>query len=364
MKFVKFLLSAILLASGAVLCAAPVVRVCNGSGSTDVKFSVEYSRPYWVVGRGRSTTDRMFRYDEKTRRIVPPFGGQRFFELKTSTPNRLVDANGKVVLEYRNGSIYKPGNSSPVGSYRNGALYKGSGTMNCVANFRGKVPVGLVLAIAANYYLHKELGFTPADLTPKKKVVTTNIFVLDWPFDKKEHKTTFYAGEKKDGKVLYTFHKGMIYKGADLKSKPAYVVALGRFALLGKAKKKYPYIVHFHDNANFKATPDYVFQALGTFALHKGGGVHAPVYMHFSMRGNKIFAGSQKKDVIGCLSRRGDKLYRGSKPEGTPLLTIEGNRQNMWAEMFIFSQVLKKDIDQYHLKNPDADKPFPKKQKK
>ena len=86
------------LLSISMLGAARVVTVCDGNGSTKVRFSVEYNKPYWTVGKGRSTTNRVFRYDEGPRRISP-IGKSWLFELKNSTPNRLVNNKGKVILE-------------------------------------------------------------------------------------------------------------------------------------------------------------------------------------------------------------------------------------------------------------------------
>ena len=180
MKSFIFALTALLLGCF-TLSAAPVVTVCSGNGSTDVKFSVEYNKPYWTVGKGRSTTNRVFRYDEGPRRISP-IGKSWLFELKNSTPNRLVNNKGKVILEYRNGNICKPGSSTPVAVYRGNALYKGS---QCIANFRnGTLPVGLVLTIAAQYYLAKELGFTPVDFSAPQKPQEVKLYILSIPMKK------------------------------------------------------------------------------------------------------------------------------------------------------------------------------------
>ena len=136
-----------LLIAGSALHAGPVVKVCNGNGSVDVKFAVEYNRPYWNVNKGNTTVHRIFRYDENTRRVMPIGSSNWTFELKNSTPNRLVDRKGNVILEYRNGNISTK-NGKNVAVLRGGKLYLG-GTVNCIANFRnGNLPLGLALTIA------------------------------------------------------------------------------------------------------------------------------------------------------------------------------------------------------------------------
>lgn len=59
---------------GSVAVHGASVSVCNDSGSTNVRFTVEYNKPYWTVGRGRSSTNRIFRYEEVPRRIIPILG--------------------------------------------------------------------------------------------------------------------------------------------------------------------------------------------------------------------------------------------------------------------------------------------------
>lgn len=340
------------------LCAAPVVTVCNGNGSTDVKFSVEYSKPYWTVGKGRSTTNRIFRYDEGTRRILP-IGGAWLLELKNSTPNRLVNRKGKVILEYRNGSIYKPGNSSPVAVYKNKGLYKGS---KCLANFRnGNLPVGLMLTIAAQYYLSKDLGFTPVEFAapaPRKQEV--KLLILSLPF--KKQAITKYSRE---GKVLYTFRNGFIYEGEALRDDTAaarYAVSLGEFASVGKKKRKIPYIIHFFDLKNKTFVPVCTAQNIVRYALFQGKNVNENPVLHMGAKG-RIFAGSQSKEPIACINKDGSKVYKGIKAEGTPLLTVEGNRVNYWVDWFIWSKVLEKEINDYLSAHPEAKQPFPVKGK-
>jgi hypothetical protein len=344
------------LACCVVLNAAPVITVCNGNGSTDVKFSVEYNKPYWTVGKGRSTTNRIFRYDEGTRRIMP-IRGAWLFELKTSTPNRLVDKKGKVILEYRNGNIYKPGNSSPVAVYKNKALYKGS---KCVANFRnGNPPVGLVLTIAAQYYFAKDLGFKPVEFTaPKPQSQAVNVSILSLPFNK-----TAVTKYKQNGKVLYTFRNGFIYEGdvsKDDQNAALYAVSLGQFASVGKKKAKIPYIIHFFDIKNKVFVPVFTAQNIVRYALIAGKDESGAPRLHMGAKG-MIYAGSLSKDPIACINKDGSQVYKGAKAEGTPVLVVEGNRRNYWVDWFIWNKVLEKEIDDHLKANPDAAKPFPAK---
>lgn len=356
MKSFIFALAAILLGCF-TLSAAPVVTVCSGNGSTDVKFSVEYNKPYWTVGKGRSTTNRIFRYDETNRRIVP-IRGSWLLELKNSTPNRLVTNQGKVVLEYRNGNIYKPGSSKAVAVYKNNALFKGS---KCIANFRnGSLPTGLMLTIAAQYYLAKDLGFTPLEFSlPAPKSEEVKLFILSWPF-KKQAVTQYKQGDK----VLFTFRNGFIYEGEALKddtNAARYAVSLGKFATVGKNKQKLPYIIHFFDLKNKTFVPLYTVQNIVNYAIYQGKSITGTPLLH--LKQNKIFAGAQSKDAIACINEDGSRIYRGAKPEGTPVLTISGNRTNYWVDWFVWNQVLKKDVQDYLTAHPEADKPFPAKKK-
>ena len=354
MKRIVYVIVMQVLLCCSVLDAAPVVTVCNGNGSTNVRLSVEYSKPYWTVGRGRSTTDRVFRYDEGTRRIIP-IRGAWVFELKNSTPNRLVNKSGKVILEYRNGDIYKPGNSSPVAVYRNNALFKGS---KCIANFRnGNLPLGLVLAIAAQYYIAEDLGVTPESFAPpaiKKEEV--KLFILSWPFNKPA--VTKYM---QNGKVLYTFRNGFIYEGEALKddqNAARYAVSLGKMATVGKKKQKLPYIIYFFDLKNRTFVPLATAQNIVRYALYSGKSITDGALLHMGS-GGKIYAGSQSKDVIACINNDGSQVFKGEKAEGTPILTIEGNRFNYWVDWFIWSRVLEKELNDYLTANPDAKKAFP-----
>ena len=337
-----------------MLSAAPVITLCNGNSSSDVKFSIEYNKPYWTVGKGRSTTNRIFRYDEGSRRIVP-IRGRWVFELKTSTPNRLVDSKGKVILEYRNGSIYKPGISSPVAIYKNNCLYKGS---KCVANFRnGKVPLGLVLAIAAQYYFPGELGFTPVKFTnPAPKSKEVKLHILSVPFNKQA--VTRYSV---NGKVVYTFRNGFIYEGEAEKDNTGaalYAVSLKKFASVGKKKRKTPYIIQFFNLKNKTFVPECTAQNIIRYALFSGDSVTGKVLLHMGKDG-KIYAGSQNKDAIACINKDGSRVYKGAEPAGTPVLTVEGNRYNYWVDWFIWNKVLEKEIKDYLAVNKEASKPFP-----
>lgn len=354
----KFILSLMFLAVAAHVCAGPVIRVCNGGGSTNVAYSIEYSKPYWTVSKGNSTTNRIFRYDEGTRRIQP-ISGSWIMELKTSTPNRLVDRSGKVILEYRDGNIYKPGNSSIVATLQGNALYGGNGTNNCLANFRnGTPPAGVALAIAAQYYIHKDLGYTPKSLKPANQA-STKLYILSIPFDSKENKTVYTDAQ---GNVLYTFYNGFIFKGDNLNQKALYAVAIGEFALVGKKKKKTPYIINFHDlhNPHPEGKPDYVFQSIVRNALFKGDSIKNPPLIHLGGKG-EIFAGSLQKEAVGHINPDGSQIFRGPKPEGTPVLNVSGNRYNHWVEMFIWAKVLQDDVEKYLEANPDANVPFPAK---
>ena len=344
-----------------MLQAAPVVKVCKGNGSVNVQFSVEYGKPYWYVSKGNTTGNRIFRFEEGPRRVQPNGGGAWVYELKNDNPRRLVNRKGKVILEYRDGNIYKPGTYNAVGIYKDNAFYKGS---KCIANIRnGKLPLGVALTIAAQFYFSEELGFTPESLKASKpKVATVNISVLSLPFNKKAV-TTFYAGDPKDGKVLYTFRNGFIYEGkmdADDRSKAKYAVGIGKFAQVGK-RKNVPYIIYFYDLQNKIAKPVYTFQSIVRFALFRGDSVEAaPVY---HLHKNGVCAGSQNQDIIGVINQDGSKLFRGTKAEGTPVLSVVGNRRNHWVEMFIWAKVLEKDIDDYLKANPQANQPFPAKKK-
>lgn len=353
----KKIISAIIMAlvCCTMLHAAPVVTVCNGNGSVDVKFSVEYKKPYWTVGKGRSTTNRIFRYDEGPRRIMP-ISGPWAFELKNSTPNRLVDNKGNVILEYRNGNICKPGSSSPVAIYRNNALFKGS---KCIANFRnGELPLGLVLTIAAQYYLAKDLNFTPVEFKqPEVKQNEVKLMILSLPFNKEA--VTKYI---QNGKVIYTFRNGFIYDGeanADNRPQAHYAVSLHKYAAVGAKKDKMPYIIHFFDLKNKTYVPMNTMQNITTHALFPGQDINGAPLLHMGAK-NRIFAGSQNKEPIACLNEDGSKVYMGSKPEGTPILTIEGNRYNYWVDWFIWHIVLEKEISDYLKAHPEANQPFPK----
>lgn len=355
-KLISGLITALVCSS--VIYAAPVVTVCNGNGSTNVKFSVEYNKPYWTVGQGRSTTNRIFRYDEGTRRIMP-IRGVWVLELKTSTPNRLVDKKGNVILEYRNGNIYKSGKSSPIAIYKNNALFKGS---KCIANFRnGKLPLGLVLTIAAQYYLSEDLNFKPLDFTaPTAKSKEVKLSILSLPF--KKQAVTEYS---QNGEVIYTFRNGFIYEGKALKDDTAaarYAVSLGQFALVGKKKSKRVYIVHFYDLKNKTFVPLCTAQSIVRYALFAGNSTTDNPLLHMGGDG-KIYAGSQNKAPIACINKDGSKVYKGTKPEGTPVLSVKGNRNNYWVDWFIWSKVLEKEITDYLKANPDANKPFPAKTK-
>ncbi|MBE6366791.1 MAG: hypothetical protein E7052_02630 [Lentisphaerae bacterium] len=345
--------SLFILLSCTVLGAAPVVTICNGNGSTDVKFSVEYNKPYWTVGKGRSTTNRIFRYDENTRRIMPIRGGW-LLELKNSTPDRLVNKQGKVILEYRNGNIYKPGSSSAVAVCKNNALFKGS---KCIANFRnGNLPTGLMLTVAAQYYLADDLGFKPLDFSaPKPQVKEVKLHILSLPFNKQA--VTKYL---QDGKVIYTFRNGFIYEGEALKddtNAARYAVSLGKFAAVGKKKIKKPYIIHFFDLKNKTFVPLCTAQNIVRYALISGSGVEGEPLLHMGSKG-LIYAGSTSAEPIACINADGSKLYKGSKAEGTPVLSVEGNRFNYWVDWFVWSKVLEKEISDYLAAHPEAKKPF------
>lgn len=350
----------VLLACIATLSAAPVVKVCKGNGSVNVQFSVEYGKPYWYVNKGNTTVNRLFRFEEGPRRVQPKVGGPWIYELKNSTPRRLVNSKGKVILEYRDGNIYKPGTYKVVGMYKNNAIYKGNSSTGCVANIRnGELPLGLALSIAAHFYLADELGFTPESLEPPKpKIEHVKISVLSIPFNK-QAVTTFYAGDPKDGKVLYTFRNGFIYEGQmdkDDRDKAIYAVGIGKFAQVGK-KKNVPYIIHFYDLKNKISKPVYTFQSIVRYALFSGDSVSAAPLYH--LHGSGICAGSQTKDVLARINNDGSKVFRGSQVTGTPVLTVVGNRYNHWVEMFIWAKVLEKDINDYLTAHPEASKPFP-----
>lgn len=350
----KSVLSLVMLAAAATVIAGPVIRVCKGNGSVNVVYSIEYSKPYWTVSKGNSTTNRIFRYEERTRRIQP-ISGAWLMELKTSTPNRLVDRKGKVILEYRNGNIIKPGTGNTVATLRNNQLYRGS---NCIANFRnGTPPVGVALAIAAQYFISKDLGYKPIEIKPPKQ--PTQLYILSWPFNREENKTVYTDA---NGKVLYTFRNGFIFKGDNLNQRALYAVAIGRFATVGKKRVKTPYIIHFHDlhNPRPDGKPDYVFQSIVRNALFKGDSINAAPLMHLGRKGG-IYAGISSKDPVGCINANGSQVFRGPNASGTPIMKVSGNRYNHWVEMFLWAKMLEKDIDAYLKANPGANKPFPKK---
>ena len=337
------------------LAAAPVIQVCDANGSTKVRFSIEYAKPYWTVGKGRSTTNRIFRYDEGPRRIQP-IQGQWIMELKKSTPQRLVDRKGKVILEYRDGKIYKPGQSTPVGVLKNNFLYRGNGTTNCVANFRkGTPPTGLALAIAAQYYLAKDLGFQPIKVNAPPQ--PQKLYILSLPFKSKENKTVYTDA---NGKILYTFLNGFIYEGENTNQKARYAVAIGKFAAVGKKKKTTPYIIHFHDlhTPRKDGKPDYVFQSIVRHALFKGDSIKNPPWIQLGGKG-MIYAGALQKDPIGKINNDGSQVFRIN--ETAPLLKISGNRANYWVEMFIWAKLLEKDAEKYLQAHPEANVPFPAK---
>ena len=342
--------------ASSVLCAGPVIRVCDGSGSVKVRFSVEYSKPYWNVSNGNSTAARIFRYDENTRRILPIGSSNWVLELKNTTPNRLVDKKGNVILEYRNGNISTKSGQS-VGTLKDGKLFK-NGTSGCIANFRnGDLPLGLALTIAANCYLSKELNFTPVEF--KRPVQKKQINVLAIPNGKAE--TFFYQGDKKDGKVLYTFRNGFIYEGKCTLDDPnaaKYVVSLVK---VGGKKKKVPYIIELYD-LKVAAKPAFTFVNDKKQALFNENSLALAPRIRLS--GTAIYVGTSKTAPIACFDKTGSRLYRGSKAEGTPIMTMEGNRYNHWVDMLIWAKFLEKDIEDHLKANPDSSKPFPKTQKK
>ena len=355
MKIAVVLGTMALLLAGTVLSAGPVVKVCDGNGSVKVKFSVEYSKPYWNVSKGNTTGNRIFRYDENTRRVLPIGSSNWLFELKNSTPNRLVDKKGNVILEYRNGTISTKSGKS-VGTLQNGKLYRG-GTTNCVANFRnGNLPLGLALTIAANYYLSKDLAFTPPEF--KKPGQKTQINVLAIPNGKAE--TFFYQGDKKDGKILYTFRNGFIYEGKQTQDDPnaaKYVVSLIK---VGGKKKNIPYIIELYD-LKVPSKPAFTFVNNQKQALFNERSLSLAPRIRLSKLG--IYVGTAKKPMA-CLNKNGSCLYRGDKAEGTPIMTMEGNRYNHWVDMLIWAKFLEKDIQAYLEANPEANKPFEVKKKK
>ena len=343
------------LIAGSVLCGGPVVRVCDGNGSVNVRFSVEYSKPYWNVNKGNSTVNRIFRYDENTRRVMPIGSGSWVFEFKNSTPNRLVDRKGNVILEYRNGNISTK-NGKSVGVLQGGKLYRG-GTANCVANFRnGNLPPGLALAIAANSYLSKELDFKPVEF--KRPVERKTINVLAVPNGKAE--TFFYQGDKKDGKVLYTFRNGFIYEGKqtnDDRNAAKYVVSLLKW---GGKKKNIPHIIELYD-MKVAAKPAFTFVNDRKQALFNEN--YLTLAPRIRLSGLAIYVGTSDQDPIACIDKTGSRLYRGAKAEGTPIMTMEGNRYNHWVDMLIWAKFLEKDIQAYLEANPKAYTPFRKKKK-
>ena len=343
-----------LLIAGSALWAGPVVKVCDGNGSTKVKFTVEYSKPYWNVSKGNTTVNRIFRYDENTKRVLPMGSSNWTFELKTSTPNRLVDKKGNVILEYRNGNISTKGGKS-VGTLKGGKLYRG-GTANCVANFRnGNLPAGLALAIAANYYFSEDLNFTPVEF--KRPAQKKTINVLAWPNGKAE--TFYYQGDKKDGKILYTFRNGFIYEGKQTEDNiesAKYVVSL-----IKSSKKKIPLTIEIYD-LKVPEKPAFTFHNDKKQALFNGANTKQAPIICLSKLG--IYAGTSKTKPIASLNKNGSGLYRGDKAEGSPIMTMEGNRYNHWVDMVIWAKLMEKDIQDYLKANPDANKPFAKKQKK
>jgi hypothetical protein len=288
-----------------------------------------------------------------------PIRGAWVLELKNSTPNRLVDNKGNVILEYRNGNICKPGNSSPVAIYKKNALFKGS---KCIANFRnGELPLGLVLTIAAQYYIAGDLDFKPVEFAaPKAKIQEVKLSILSLPFNKQA--VTEYS---QNGEVIYTFRNGFIYEGQALKDDTAaarYAVSLGEFALVGKKKAKRVYIVHFYDLKNKTFVPLCTAQSIVRYALFTGNSTTDNPLLHMGA-GGKIYAGSQNKEAIACINADGSNVYKGTIPEGTPVLSVKGNRNNYWVDWFIWSKVLEKEITDYLKSNPDASKPFPAKTK-
>ena len=342
--------------TGSILCAGPVVKVCDGNGSVNVKFTVEYNKPYWNVNKGNTTVNRIFRYDENTRRILPVGSGNWVFELKKSTPNRLVDRKGNVILEYRNGNISTKSGKS-VGVLQNGKLYRG-GTVNCVANFRnGNLPSGLALAIAANYYLSKDLNFKPVEF--KRPVQKKRIRVLAIPNGKAE--TFFYQGDKKDGKILYTFRNGFIYEGKqtrDDRKAAKYVVSLLK---VGGKKKNIAHIIDLYD-LKVAAKPAFTFVNDDKQALFNED--YLTLAPRIRLSGLGIYVGTSDKKPIACLDKSGSRLYRGDKAEGTPIMTMEGNRYNHWVDMLIWAKFLEKDIQAYFEANREAYTPFHMKKKK
>ncbi len=277
-------------------------------------------------------------------------------EFKTSSPNRLVNSSGKVILEYRNGNIYKPGSSNIVARLVNNALYRGNGTTNCVANFRnGTPPTGLALAIAAQYFISKDLDYTPIEIKPPKQ--PKQLYILSWPFNSEENKTVYTDA---NGKVLYTFLNGFIFKGDNVNQRALYAVAIGEFAAVGKKKVKTPYIIHFHDlhKPHPEGKPDYVFQSIIRNAVFKGDSIHGAPFIQLGPKGS-ICAGSQTKDAIGQINSNGSEVYRGTKAEGTPILKVSGNRYNHWVEMFLWAKMLEEDAEKYLKENPAANTPFP-----
>ena len=77
----------------------------------------------------------------------------------------------------------------------------------------------------------------------------------------------------------------------------------------------------------------------------------------------KIYAGSQNQNAVACINNDGSAVYKGDKPEGTPVLTVEGNRNNYWVDWFIWSKVLEKEIKDYLNAHPEAKQPFPAEKK-
>ena len=76
------------------------------------------------------------------------------------------------------------------------------------------------------------------------------------------------------------------------------------------------------------------------------------------LSGLGIYVGTSDKKPIACLDRTGSRLYRGDKAEGTPIMTMEGNRYNHWVDMLIWAKILEKDIQDYLEANREAYTPF------
>lgn len=154
---------------------------------------------------------------------------------------------------------------------------------------------------------------------------------------------------------------GFRYEGdakEDDNTKAAYAVSLTEMANVGK--KNVPYIIQFFDLQNKTYVPAFTYQSIVRYALFPGKSIENPPL--FQLKGMFVYPGSQTETAIACISPDGSKLYRGTKAEGTPLLTVSGNRRNFWVEQFVWGKVLEKEIADFLKEHPEANKPFPAKQ--